>query len=80
MAWINTLPLVKIYTLDEFWQLPEPPDRSKLELIAGVLYMMPLPESAHDRIVARLNRLLALHLEATRGPGAISMSRAPRSG
>jgi len=37
MAWVNTSPLVKTYTLDEFWALPDPPDRSKLELIAGVL-------------------------------------------
>lgn len=39
MAWVNTSPLVKTYTLEEFWELPEPPDHSKLELIAGVLYM-----------------------------------------
>jgi hypothetical protein len=42
---INTSPLVKTYTLDEFWQLPDPPDRSKLELIAGVLYMTRLPNT-----------------------------------
>jgi hypothetical protein len=34
---INTSPLIKTYALEEFWQLPDPPDRSKLELIAGVL-------------------------------------------
>lgn len=34
---INTSPLVKTYTLEEFWQLPDPPE--ELELIAGVLYM-----------------------------------------
>ena len=38
-----TSPLVKTYTLEEFWELPDPPDRSKLELIAGVLYMTPPP-------------------------------------
>jgi hypothetical protein len=37
MVWVNTSPLVKTYTLEEFWALPEPPDHSKLELIAGVL-------------------------------------------
>ena len=39
MVRVNTSPLVKTYTLEEFWELPEPPDRSKLELIAGVLYL-----------------------------------------
>lgn len=42
MVWVNTSPLVKTYTLEEFWALPEPPDHSKLELIAGVLYMTAL--------------------------------------
>jgi hypothetical protein len=36
---ITTSPLVETYTLHEFWDLPEPPDRSKLELLKGVLYM-----------------------------------------
>ena len=48
MVWVNTSPLVKTYTLEEFWELPEPPDRSKLELIAGVLYMTPPPGYPHD--------------------------------
>ena len=41
---ITTSPLVKTYTLEEFWKIPEPPDHSKLELIKGVLYMSPPPE------------------------------------
>ena len=41
MNWVNTSPLVT-YTLEEVWELPEPPDHSKVELIAGVLYMTPL--------------------------------------
>ena len=40
---ITTSPLVKTYTLQEFWDLPEPKDRSKMELIKGVLYMSPPP-------------------------------------
>jgi hypothetical protein len=42
MVWVNTSPLVKTYTLEEFWELPEPPDHLKVELIAGVLYLTPL--------------------------------------
>jgi len=59
---IQTSPLIKTYTLEEFWQLPDPPDRSKLELIAGVLYMTPPPEYTHDNVVKRLNRLLHAYL------------------
>jgi hypothetical protein len=32
-AVITTSPSVKTYTLEEFWELPDPPDGSKLELI-----------------------------------------------
>jgi Uma2 family endonuclease len=73
---INTSPLVKTYTLDEFWQLPDPPDRSKLELIAGVLYMTPPPEYTHDEIVTRLIRFLISHLNATGDKGKLYLPRA----
>jgi Uma2 family endonuclease len=76
MAWVNTSPLVKTYMLDEFWQLPEPPDRSKIELIAGVLYMSPPPEYAHDNVVKKLNRALTLHLETTGNKGSLYVPRA----
>jgi Uma2 family endonuclease len=55
MVWVNTSPLVKTYTLEEFWALPEPPDHSKVELIAGVLYMTPPPGYNHDKAVSRLS-------------------------
>lgn len=76
MAWVNTSPLVKTYTLEEFWQLPDPPDRSKLELIAGVLYMSPPPEYTHDNIVSRLNSLLVLELARLGHKGRIYAPRA----
>ena len=71
-----TSPLVKTYTLEEFWQLPDPPDRSKLELIAGVLYMSPPPEYTHDNVVARLNRILTGHLIETNDRGSLFLPRA----
>ena len=52
---ITTSPLVKTYTLQEFWDLPEPPDGSKLELIKGVLYMTPPPDYPHNQNAADLN-------------------------
>lgn len=73
---INTSPLVKTYTLEEFWQLPDPPDRSKLELIAGVLYMSPPPEYTHDGVVKRLIRLLTRHLDVTGDKGSLYVPRA----
>src|SRR5436305_9659109 len=73
---INTSPLVKTYTLEEFWQLPDPPDRSKLELIAGVLYMSPPPAYTHDDVVTRLNRLLIAHLLSTGDKGNLYVPRA----
>lgn len=62
MTWVNTSPLVKTYTLEEFWALPEPPDHSKVELIAGVLYMTPPPEKPHGKAVSRIYGLLYEHL------------------
>ncbi len=49
---ITTSPLVKTYTLQEFWDLPELSDHSKLELIKGVLYMTPPPDESHDEATA----------------------------
>lgn len=51
---ITTSPLVKTYTLQEFWDLPEPADHSKLELIKGVLYMTPPPDYPHNDASANL--------------------------
>ena len=73
---INTSPLVKTYTLEEFWQLPDPPDRSKLELIAGVLYMTPPPEYTHDDVVSKLLRRLTAHLIETGDKGTLFVPRA----
>ncbi len=76
MAWINTSPLVKTYSLEEFWQLPDPPDRLKSELIAGILYLTPPPTQIHDNIVARLCRLVILNLDGTGDDGSVYVPRA----
>ena len=75
MAWVSTSPLVKTYTLEEFWELPEPPDHSKLELIAGVLYMTPTPGYLHNNAASRLMRLLTEYLIKTGNKGAIYYPR-----
>ena len=76
MDWVNTSPLVKTYTLEEFWALPEPPDHSKVELIAGVLYMTPPPGSGHNNAVSRLNRLLTEYLIKSDDKGTLFVPRA----
>jgi Uma2 family endonuclease len=73
---INTSPLVKTYALEEFWQLPGPPDRSKLELIAGVLYVTPPPPETHDHVIKRLIRLLTRYLIQTDDKGDLLVPRA----
>jgi Uma2 family endonuclease len=76
MTWVNTSPLVKTYTLEEFWALPDPPDHSKLELIAGVLYTSPPPEYTHDNVVGRLTLLLAAELIRLQTKGRLLAPRA----
>jgi Uma2 family endonuclease len=76
MAWVSTSPLVKTYTLAEFWELPDPPDRSKLELIAGVLYMTPPPGPLHNNTTSRLNRLLNDYLIKRGDKGTLYIPRA----
>jgi Uma2 family endonuclease len=73
---VSTSPLVKTYTLEEFWELPEPPDHSKLELIAGVLYMTPPPGYLHSNSASRLNRLLNEYLITTANTGVLYIPRA----
>ena len=76
MVSLITSPLLKTYTLEEFWQLPEPSDGTKLELIAGVLFLTPMPDYDHDKIVSRTNRNLILHLIATENKGSLYVPRA----
>ena len=73
---VSTSPLVKTYTLEEFWELPEPPDHSKLELIAGVLYMTPPPGYLHNNAVSRLIRLLPDYLTKSGDQGKLYVPRA----
>ncbi len=75
-AIVTTSPLVRQYTLEEFWDLPAPPQGGHHELIAGVLYMVPPPTEPHNRAIARLNRKLAAFLESNPGLGELYVPRA----
>jgi Uma2 family endonuclease len=57
---VNFSPLVHRYTLEEFWELPDPGDRSYYELIGGNLFMVPPPDPPHDDLDARLTKSLVL--------------------
>ncbi len=73
---INFSPLVHRYTLEEFWELPDPGDRSHYELIGGCLFMVPPPDSPHDDLDARLNRSLLMFLIERNIDGDVLHARA----
>lgn len=73
---ITTSPLVKTYTLQEFWDLPEPSDHSKLELIKGVLYMTPPPDYPHNRASANLIEMLVGQIKLHGYRGKLYVPRA----
>lgn len=51
---IRFSPMLRRYTLEEFWALPEPGDRYHYDLIEGALYMVPPPDPPHSSIDSRL--------------------------
>jgi Uma2 family endonuclease len=53
--------LLKRYTLEEFYTLAEPDDRSHYELIEGVLHIVPPPANPHGKIIALLTQSLIIH-------------------
>jgi Uma2 family endonuclease len=64
-------PLLRHYTLEEFYQLPDPEDHSHYELIDGVVFMVPPPDPPHGDIGSRLTRSLVLFLAAHNDPGSV---------
>lgn len=55
---ISFSPLLRRYTLEEFWTLPEREDRVSSDLIGGWLFMVPMPDPPHGDIAARMNKAL----------------------
>lgn len=68
--------LLKRYTLEEFWALPEPEDRSHYELIEGVLHIVPPPKTEHDEIISIISESLTLYIVSKDRPGRIFHPRA----
>jgi Uma2 family endonuclease len=63
----------KRWTLEEVHSLPD--DGNKYELIDGVLYVTPPPNTEHETILARLSRLLETYV-AAHGLGLVYHPRA----
>ena len=72
----TTSPLIRQYTLEEFWALEDPPGGGHYELIAGVLYMVPPPEGPHTTAVSRLIRSFSAYLVAHPELGELFVPRA----
>jgi Uma2 family endonuclease len=72
---INYSPLLHRYTLEEFWELPDPGDRSHYELIGGWLFMVPPPDEPHGSIDARLLKSLMRYLLARELAGEVHHPR-----
>ncbi|MCI0488038.1 MAG: Uma2 family endonuclease [Blastocatellia bacterium] len=64
-------PLLRQYTLEEFWALPEPEDRTHYELIGGYLFMVPPPDPPHGDVGSRMNYSLITFLAAHDWPGDV---------
>ncbi len=69
-------PLVRRYTLEEFFALEPPPGGGHYELIAGVLYMVPPPTFPHDLAASRLVTTFATYAAAHPERCMVFVSRA----
>ena len=68
-------PLLRRYTLEDFWNLPELQDRAHYELIGGALFMVPPPDPPHGHIDARLAASLHNHLKGNDIAGQVHHPR-----
>ena len=71
MVWVNTSPLVKTYTLEEFWERPERDDHCHYNLIGGHLFLVPSPEPHHGDVASQISKLLTIFLIAKNSNGVL---------
>src|SRR5215470_7126120 len=55
---VNFSPLLRRYTLEEFWALPEREDHARYNLIGGFLFMVPPPNPPHGDVASRMLKTL----------------------
>src|ERR1043166_4559892 len=51
---INFSPLLRRYTLEEFWVLPERGDHARYNLIGGFLFIVPPPNPPHGDVASHM--------------------------
>lgn len=74
---VSFSPLLRHYTLEEFWALPEPEGRARYELIEGTLFITPPPDPPHGSIDARLANALHRFLITHNIAGEVHHPREP---
>ena len=74
---INFSPLLRRYTLEEFWALPEREDHARYNLIGGFLFMVPPPNPPHQDVASRMNRLLVRFVDSNKIEGDVYVPNAP---
>jgi len=74
---VNFSPLLRRYTLEEFWALPEREDHARYNLIGGFLFMVPPPNPPHQEVASRMNRLLVRFVDGNRIEGDVYFPPAP---
>jgi len=74
---VTASPLVRRYSLDEFFALDPPPGGGHWELIAGVLYMVPPPEWPHNDSASRLVRFLSRYADTHADACTLYVPRTP---
>jgi Uma2 family endonuclease len=74
---INFSPLLRRYTLEEFWALPEREDHARYNLIGGYLFMVPPPNPPHGDLAARMNRALMKFVLENKVEGEVHHPYAP---
>jgi Uma2 family endonuclease len=74
---INFSPLLRRYTLEEFWALPEREDHARYNLIGGYLFMVPPPNPPHGKVDSRMNKSLVEFLLAHKIEGDVHHPNEP---
>ena len=68
---VNFSPLLRRYTLEEFWALPEREDHARYNLIGGYLFMVPPPDPPHGDVASQINDLLGAFRRANNIEGKV---------
>ena len=68
---VNFSPLLRRYTLEEFWALPEREDHARYNLIGGYLFMVPPPNPPHGDVDSHMNASLMEFLRTNKIEGKV---------